>query len=191
MSCKNIEINNLKIENCTSFYGGGIYLSYSSIKINNSEINNNFAEGFGGGIFSRDKNCELQLYNTKILNNSIKSGSGGGIYAYGSLLIDGENSLISNNEAETYGGGIMLKNKGLIKNGLICNNRAKKGGGGIFDEGQLILEKAKIYLNSCDEYGGGIFYNGAKLLYDKNKIDSMIYDNRAGKGGNNLHPEIY
>ena len=163
------------------------------MKINNSELNNNVSEVFGGGIFSNDKNCELQLYNTKILNNSTKGGSGGGIYAHGSLLIDGENSLISNNESGTYGGGIMIKNNGLIKNGLICNNRAKKGGGGIFIEGQghLILEKAKIYLNSCQEYGGGISYYGVKFLYDKNKIDSMIYNNKAGKGGNNLNPEIY
>ena len=53
------------------------------MKISNSEINNNVAEGYGGGIFSTDKNCEIELYNIKITNNSTKDGSGGGICAYG------------------------------------------------------------------------------------------------------------
>ena len=189
INCKDIEINNLKLEKNKSKYGGAIDLSNSSIKIINSELNNNFAEGYGGAIFS-GTNCEIELYNTKILNNSTQDGSGGGIYAYGSLVIDGENSLISNNEAGTYGGGIMLKNKGIIKNCTICNNKAKLSGGGIYIDGNLLLEKAKIYGNSCNERGGGIYCRNI-LLYDKNKIDSMIYNNKAGKGGNNLNPEIY
>ena len=38
MGCKDIEINNLKIEKSKSKYGGAIYLSNSSIKISNSEL---------------------------------------------------------------------------------------------------------------------------------------------------------
>ena len=187
---KDNEITNLKIENCNSTNGGGIYLSNSTMKISNSEINNNVAEGYGGAIFSGDNNCELELYNSKILNNSTQDGSGGGIYAYGSLLIDGENSLISNNVAGTYGGGIMLKNKGLIKNCVICNNKAKISGGGINIDGNLLLEKAKIFGNSCNGMGGGICCAN-EILFDKNKIESMVYDNTAGKNGNNMYPEIY
>ena len=159
INCKEIEINNMKLEKSNSFYGGGIYLSNSSIKINNSELYNNFAEGYGGAIFSGDNNCELELYNSKILNNSTQDGSGG---------------------------GIMLKTKGLIKNCVICNNKAKYYGGGIYIDGNLMIEKAKIFHNSCNENGGGICCANI-LLCDKNKIDSMVYDNTAGKNGNNLY----
>ena len=190
MDCKNIQINNLKITNCNSKYGGAIYLSYSSMKISNSELNDNFAEVNGGAIFSED-NCEVDLYNTKILNNSTQDGSGGGIFAKGNLIIDGENSLISNNKSGFNGGGMNIKNC-LIKNCNICNNKAKNSGGGICStDGDLLIEKAKICLNSCDARGGGInYYYSKKFLYDKNKIDSMVYDNTAIINGNNFYPEI-
>ena len=162
------------------------------MKISNSELNNNVAEGFGGGIYSATYKCEIELYNNKITNNSTKEGSGGGIYAYGNLIIDGENTLISNNEAGTYGGGIMVKTQCLIKNCVICKNKALKNcGGGICVDGNLLLEKAKIFLNSCEQRGGGIYYlSSKKFLYDKNKIDSMVYDNTATINGNNFYPEI-
>ena len=162
------------------------------MKITNSELNNNLAEGYGGGIFSDDYNCEVELYNTKITNNSTKDGSGGGIYAYGNLIIDGENTLISNNEAGTYGGGIIIKTHCLIKNCVICKNKAiLYSGGGLCVDGTLLLEKAKIFLNSCEQRGGGIYYNSSKkFIYDKKKIDTMVYDNTAVINGNNFYPEI-
>jgi len=185
VSNKDVEINNLIIKKCKSMYGGAIYLSNSSMKISNSEFDGNIAEGSGGAIYSSD-DCEIELYNNKILNNYSQEGSGGGIYAYGSLIIDGEKNLISNNVAGTNGGGIIIKNTGLIKNCSIYNNKAKNSGGGIYIDGNLLLEKAKIYLNSCGENGGGI-YCASKILYDKDKIDSMVYDNTAAKNGNNLY----
>ena len=162
------------------------------MKISNSELNNNKAEGYGGGIYSAYENSEIELYNTKIANNSTKDGSGGGIYAYGNLIIDGENTLISNNEAGTYGGGIMTKTHCLIKNGVICKNKTMlNSGGGICADGTLLLEKAKIYLNSAQQKGGGIYYNSSpRFLYDKNKIDTMVYDNTAVLKRNNFYPEI-
>ena len=191
-SSKDIEITNLKIENCNSRYGGAICLYNSTMKISNSELNNNLAESSGGGIYIEDKNCELELYNTKITNNSSKDENGGGIFDNGNLIIDGENTLISNNEAGKNGGGIMVKNHCQIKNGIISNNKALKYfGGGIYSEGHLFLEKAKIFNNSCEQRGGGIYYTSTpKFLYDKNKIDSIVYDNTATINGNNFYPEI-
>ena len=86
----------------------------------------------------------------------------------------------------------MAKNHCLIKNCIICQNKAiLYSGGGICVDGNLLLEKAKIFLNSCKERGGGIDYSSSKnFLYDKNKIDSMVYDNISVKNGNNIYPEI-
>ena len=192
VKCKDIKITNLKIENCNSSYGRAIYLINSTMKISNSELNKNIAEGFGEGIFSANNNCEIELYNTKIINNSTKDWSGGGIFAYGNLIIDGENTLIANNETGAYGRGIVTKTHCLIKNCVICKNKAVNNSeGGICVEGNLLLEKSKIFLNSCKERGGGIFYSiSKKFLYDKNKIDSMVYDNTAAVNDYNIYPEL-
>ena len=189
-NCKDIQINNLKIINCNSTDGGAIYLYDSSLKISNSELNNNSAQHNGGAIFSANS-CEVDLYNTKIINNHTKE-NGGGIFSKGNLIIDGENNIISNNEAGFNGGGITFYTHCLVKNCNICNNKAKHFGGGICANGDLLLEKAKIYLNSCDvkEGGGGIYYGNSIILFDKNKIDSLVYDNSAATKRNNFSPEI-
>ena len=157
-SCKNFEINNLKITKCKSDYGGAMYFWSATGKINNSELSYN-TSGFGGGIYSSNTACNILLYNTKILNNTAVGNSGGGIYAYGELAIDGDKSNVSNNVADTYGGGIMVKTKGLINNCIICNNKALiYDGGGVVVDGELTLNNAKIYKNWCNMRGGGVYY---------------------------------
>ena len=136
-NCQNIEISNIKIEKCNSSKGGAIILNSCKGLIADSNFENNIAKRFGGAIFI-NKNSDIKLMNNKILNNFTQEGSGGGIYAYGNILIDGPNTLISDNIAETFGGGIMIKEKGVIKNGKICHNKAlKNSGGGIRVDGTL------------------------------------------------------
>ena len=132
----------------------------------------------------------FQLNNIKILNNSTKEGSGGGIYSLGDLTIDGEMITISNNIAEAWGRGIMVKAKATINNCIICNNKAMtKSGGGIHVDGELYLNKAKIYKNWCNQYGGGIYCPPSKLfISDEDEIENMIYNNKAEKNGDNLYP---
>ena len=190
--CKNFEINNLKINKCKSDYkGGAIYFNYSTGKVNNSEFSYDIS-AFGGAIYCTDT-CNVLLYNTKILNNSTEGGSGGGIYAYGELTIDGEKSNISNNVAETYGGGIMIKTKAKINNCIICNNKASKNsGGGINVDGELTLNNAKIYKNWCNQRGGGIRHEdpNSKHIYHKDKIKNIVYNNKANEKGNDIFPEL-
>ena len=127
------------------------------------------------------------------MNNCTEVGSGGGIYAYGDLSINGEKSNISNNTSYTYGGGIIVKTKATINNCVICNNKALNNcGGGIDVDGELILNNAKIYKNWCNQRGGGINYEskGAKVVYDKDKIKTFVFDNKANESGNDFYPEL-
>jgi predicted outer membrane repeat protein len=190
--CKNFEINNLKITKCKSDYGGAMFFSSSTGKMSNSELSDN-TSGFGGGFYSNNTACNILLYNTKILNNTAVGNSGGGIYAIGELTIDGDKSNVSNNVADTYGGGIMVKTKGLINNCIICNNKALMyDGGGVVADGELTLNNAKIYKNWCNRRGGGVYYENknAIFIYDKDKIRTIVYDNKANKGGNDFYPEL-
>ena len=190
INCKNIEINKLKVEKCNSNKGGAILFNNCNGKIIDSIFENNFAKGFGGGIFIANPNSDLQFINNKILYNITEERSGGGIYAIGNLLIDGINTLISDNIAGTYGGGIMIKNKGVIKNGKISYNAAlKNSGGGIRVDGSLELINGKICKNWANLKGGGINYEPSKkFLYDKDKINNMVYKNSAKNIGNEIFP---
>ena len=188
LSCNAFQISNLKIIKCKAKNGGAIYFGNSIGKISNSEFTDNEAQSFGGAIYM-NTSSQIELYNSKVLNNKTQDGSGGGIYAQGYLIITGKNSSVSQNTAGTFGGGIIFKSKGLIKYCIIYKNKAlKNSGGGIRNDGNLVLEDGKIYSNWCKEYGGGIS-NCKELSYDKNKINNIVYDNTADKGGNNLYPE--
>ena len=190
INCKNIEINNLKIEKCNAVKGGAMFLTNCIGKISDSIFDSNFAKGFGGAIFIHSISSDFQLYNNQILNNITEDGSGGGIYAFGNLLIDGKDSLISDNIAGTYGGGLMIKSKGVIKNGKICHNKALKySGGGIRVDGSLEFINGKICKNWANLNGGGINYEPSKnVKYDKDKVKDLIYKNIAKNLGNDIYP---
>ena len=190
INCKNIEINKLRIDNCNAIKGGAILFNNSNGIIKDSNFENNFAKAFGGAIFFANANSDFKLINNKILNNIAEEGSGGGIYSIGNILIDGINTLISDNIAGTYGGGIMIKTAGVIKNGKICHNKAlKNSGGGIRIDGKLELINGKICKNWANLNGGGINYEPSKaFIYDKEKIDKMIYKNNAKNLGNEIYP---
>ena len=187
INCKNMEINNLQIVNCNSDKGGGLFLTNCSGKISNSIFESNQAKSFGGGMLI-NKNSDIELINNKILNNRAETQSGGGIYAFGKVLIDGEETLISDNLAETYGGGIMIKEECTIKNGKICHNKAlNNSGGGIRIDGKLHLINGKICKNWCNLRGGGINYqNAKKFTYDDKNVE--IYKNNSNDLGKDIFP---
>ena len=192
INCKNIEINKLKIEKCNADRGGAILFNNCKGKIVDSIFENNFAKGFGGGIYIANVNSDFEFVNNKFLYNLTEEGSGGGIYAFGKLLIDGENTLISDNTAGTYGGGIMVKNNGIIKNGKISHNKAlTQAGGGIRIDGTLKLINGKICKNWAKTKGGGINYEPSKKFdYNKENIDKIVYKNCANNAGNEIFPLI-
>ena len=192
INCKNIEINKLKIEKCNSDRGGAILFNNCKGKIVDSIFENNFAKGFGGGIYIANADSDFELINNKILYNWTEEGSGGGIYAFGKLIIDGENTLISDNTAGTYGGGIMIKTKGIIKNGKISHNKAlTQAGGGIRIDGTLELINGKICKNWAKTKGGGINYEPSKKFeYNKENIDKIVYQNYANNSGNEIFPTV-
>ena len=192
INCKNIEINKLKIEKCNADRGGAILFNNCKGKIVDSTFENNFAKGFGGGIYIANADSDFELINNKILYNWTEEGSGGGIYAFGKLIIDGENTLISDNTAGTFGGGIMIKTKGIIKNGKISHNKAlTQAGGGIRIDGTLELINGKICKNWAKTKGGGINYEPSKKFeYNKENIDKIVYQNCANNSGNEIFPTV-
>ena len=186
----NLNITNAYIQNNykKSGYGGGLYVtadsSNSIVELNNVTFKANEADA-GGGIFVNSNSCKMNLTNVKILDNKALKTSGGGIYAFGNLVISGEETLISNNVATTYGGGIMVKGECTLNAGVISKNKTLvNSGGGIRVDGRFIYKNGEIKENYAEENGGGIDYNGLFLADDYQNF----HDNTAKGEGNDLYP---
>ena len=54
------------------------------------------------------------------------------------------------------------------------------------------MNKAKIYDNLCSLYGGGVYYTSEiGFIYNQDiDINELIYNNKAGKKGDNIYPLI-
>ena len=54
------------------------------------------------------------------------------------------------------------------------------------------MNNAKIYKNWYNQRGGGINYENtdSKFFYDKDKINTIVYDNKSNQIGNDFYPEI-
>ncbi len=184
-STSNGTITNTNISNNEAQIGGGIFLSTSNGTIANSNMSNNEAE-VGGGIYVANNLSNLKLNNVKITNNSATKASGGGIYAFGNLTIEGNDTIISNNTANTYGGGIMVKTKCIMEDGLISGNTAKiNAGGGVRVDGDFILNEGTITGNSAKTTGGGVDYSVGIFRFNSGKIEN----NTAEQEGNETYPD--
>ncbi len=173
----NILINSTAyIHDCSSeTEGGGIFgMLDCNINLAGGVIRNCSAKEEGGGIFAGGKSVCTILAGT-ISNN--KAGlSGGGVFTgMGAITTigktDGSGPVISNNRAETYGGGIRCNggtnsNKGgtsYFYGGTISGNYAGKNVGGIscgtkgsIYRSKILLKNMQIINNSSKEEVGGV-----------------------------------
>ena len=163
----NVNLKNVRLINNSSAYGGAVYVnSISELKCEECTISSNTAN-YGGGIYSKLSTNNIIIKNSEISNNKTIAGSGGGIYAYGDLEISGKSTLIKDNEANTYGGGIMIKSNAVINSGTISGNKAiNNAGGGIRVDGSLTLNGGTIENNIAKITGGGIDYTGGNLIFN-------------------------
>lgn len=131
--------------------GGGITKRSSLLTIiENCHVLNNTTDGSGGGINARTntfiRNCVV--YG----NKAYGSQGGGGIYIYEGAGPNGGvyNSLIYNNYSSTNGGGVRIRNSGIVSSCTIVSNRADGEGGGLYsDAGGAFVINTISYSNSA------------------------------------------
>lgn len=139
----------------------------------------------GGGTYIYGTKSETEMNNVKIIDNKTIQGSGGGIYAYGNLNILGNDTVISNNTANTYGGGMIVKTKATLNAGEISNNSTSRyAGGGISVDGELTMNGGTIKNNSANTTGGGIYYTNGVVYLNS----GIIENNKATIIGNEVYP---
>jgi CSLREA domain-containing protein len=151
--------------------------------ISNVTIRNGyFAQGNvygsdGGGIYNEGT---LTVSNVTISANKVP-GDGGGIYNGPKSYLIVENSTISQNYSNLYGGGI--DNWGIldVRNSTLSENTARLAGGGINGGVTIKVSNSTISGNGSNDGGGIRFMDN---LYVINSTISQNYANNNGGGIN-------
>ncbi len=150
--------------NTASSYGGGVYsecgLSGSPSILDNCRIISNFGTSSGGGVRQRGGIYpgHLIVRNCEIRKNSAASGYGGGLALCGGMQM--RSTLISENTAQSVGGGICFYNGGVATNRVVIENAT-------------IASNAAI--GAAGSYGGGIMWYSN--VSNVTLVNSIIFNN--------------
>ena len=121
--------------------------------------------GSGGGIFNAGK---LTLIACKIKGNKV-GWEGAGILNTGSgNLIIKDSTIISDNVAAAFAGGIKNYGTLTITNSKVLKNVDTYGGGGINNEGKLTFDHSTLSANTSSQ--GGALYNSGTATIKRNSM---------------------
>lgn len=170
--------------NVSSLAGGGMYCEHDTdVRLTNCAITGNKTKSAGGGIVSFGS---LRLTNSSVSGNK-SSGDAGGVFLFNGALSHIEDSLIENNTAALYGGGLFVMDSPATVTGTqFRGNRAQRGGGIALDGGEVSVDSATtITNNTATQLGGGVArfdgtfsQNGASI--SGNRRSNGTTDNCAG-----------
>ncbi len=191
-------------------HGAGIAAHGSNcvVELNNTVVDYNHAEGYGGGIYMRDSKSSLTVRGNSEVCHNFSVGGGGGIYLDDAVNLTVEGCKVNDNLTEGYGGGIYTSGASDIKlvkdstgkNSEVNSNQAWGDGGGIYLNGSstsFLADGASVCSNRAqqtyeetigDKYhrkdGGGIYIDGGKSTVTF-KNGASINENTAcrGRGG--------
>lgn len=176
--------------------GGGIYLGAQKLTITDSKLTgNNTISNNGqtqGGAIVAYSPGDFTLDNTLIQGNT--ADVGGGIHVLSTKLRDSHiilcnNTRITGNVANLFGGGIFLDNMNNpavleLVNASVDNNTANVAGG-IGNYGSIVVLKdgAVLKNNTAKQYGGGL-YNRGKVTVESG---ATVMNNTASTYGGGLY----
>ncbi|WP_417228660.1 beta strand repeat-containing protein [Thermophilibacter sp.] len=199
-----LDISNSKISDNTAMEGGGFDIRGAGwAKITSCTITGNGAilgdedyltyEGayIGGGMYVQSTTLTITgtpEQPTEIAKNSSLQ-SGGGIFIEGyrstpvTVTMD-EHVVVSENVAETTGGGVYNAAGNLTIASKVDSNTAKQAGGGIVNDSTtqqtgVVDSTATVTNNEAPEAGGVMVRNGSKFTMN----GGAIADNTAGMAG--------
>ncbi|MDP8201442.1 MAG: right-handed parallel beta-helix repeat-containing protein [Candidatus Tenebribacter burtonii] len=166
------------------YYGGAIYLDYSSdVLIENSHITHNISDN-GGGIYL---NYSSPTIKNNLIDHNYTTSCGGGIHMqYSNPVING--NTINNNHAVNYGGGILSGSSSpLITNNYIMYNTSDDNGGGFKVGGSdyctPIISNNVVCYNYSDYDGGAGMIGGEDsntLVINNIFSNNVAYYNAGG-----------
>ncbi len=162
----------------TAGSGAGIYIHSEGGTARNCIITGCQATAdtsYGGGMFIyNDKGSVLDstVCGNAVPNATLARGGGGVCLRDGGLI---SNCRVISNSAAAYGGGVTIINAGLADGSVISDNEADYGGGLHLQQGGTV-RNSLIAGNSASQRGGGVFIYSAGYI-------GIISNNAIVRGG--------
>lgn len=162
-------------------------LSGADLTLDHIEVRNGDVAGFGGGIFVRDGNSQLELVGSVVAGNRASS-FGGGIFSRGPVRL--RRSSVHANDG-SFGGGILISTSAQLTlvDSSIWGNVATSDGGGLSLRA-LRASNSSIWGNDAVRHGGGIHWRGDTPDSDLSQlINTTVAENGSGEDGGGLYVE--
>jgi CSLREA domain-containing protein len=155
--------------------GGGIYAYDSTLTLVGTAVGRNYSVSSGGGIVAA---CTVADIRQSALVHNTTEHSGGGIFLYlsPSTLVM-KDTLVALNEAEVEGAGLFLvaADWAVIENSTISGNRADTYGGGVNTRIPLTITHSTIANNVADAANQGAGSGGGLFAYLAEAVVQMSH----------------
>ena len=174
----------------------GRYLIDKNINIDASTIGGIIIDGNGlvtsNRIFEIEPNITniTNVFDSLTLTNGLATHAGGAILMHPGATLMLNNSTLSGNTANAYGGGIYNSHSTLtLNNTILTGNTAYYEGGGIYNE--LVLYLDTLTLNNTTlsgntaGSGGGISHDGGTLILN----NTTLSNNSATESGGGIYSD--
>ncbi len=202
-----VSVSGLTLQNGSSGYGGGIYVSNSELSATEVVLRSNTASTSGGGLYAynstialtactldsnaayygggllADTDTDLTITTSTVSSNAA-THSGGGVYVYDGSTLNLTSSTVTSNTANYYGGGVECESaEATITSSTVSSNSASyyNGGGIEFYLCPASVTSSTISSNATGDYGGGIYTNSDLDL------DTVVIDGNTASTGGGLY----
>ncbi len=170
-----------------SDFGGAIHGERSLLQVRRTQIFENISGSFGGAIASSDESVEelfqgeLSIEASVITDNTAET-DGGGVYFSGDTLEVLDTTIENNLSKFSFGGGLVIlgANQGSISRTTISKNHAPFAGGAFFTGGAFQIVNCTLSGNTADFGVGGIFNGGDLSIANSTIVDNTSIEDDSG-----------
>jgi len=186
----------------TADIGGGVRnLESGTLLVTGSDVSQNTAARFGGGIHNRG---QMDVVDSVVSNNEAGLGSAGISNWPEIAIMSLTRTAVSGNVTPGAGGGLSNRGTATLDQATISGNQSGSSGGGINNPGILVMSQVTVSSNSAPEDGGGVwngetgtltvmgstvaentamFGAGIRNFGQAEVIDTVVANNVAGQAG--------
>lgn len=174
----------------------GLFVTVENSTITGNSASGGLAPASGGGIatwHSDEERASVRVIDSVVSNNSVY-GSGGGISSAGDVYVAG--SIVSGNSCfSSYGnrGGGISGDVVTIIRSTVSENTANSFGGGINGYSAVIIENSTISRNNCENTQEFFYFTGAgagvhssgdvAVIQSTVTGNAILYGGASGEGG--------
>lgn len=170
-------------------FGSSWTITRSSVSGNSAGSASGNTPGAGGGIYSLD--AELRITDSTVADNRAE-GRGGGLNLTGSDTLTMASSTLSGNHAAGDGGGLLSQDRGFITNSTVSGNSSDDDGGGVSQREQALdVDSTTFSGNSADDLGDGIHVIGSSTRVEVRQTvfaNATAENCHLGPGGEETEP---